>query len=143
MAATQSILQNVRQQTVVKFISDGSPGQSNVNLLDLKRPDETFLGHALCNVNIQTVIYSSSDSSSAPIVISRGVTAYSASNVMYLHGSGSMNFAQETGFHDKTLNASNVTVNMPALSVLYLILGKSSGYLEPDFQGNIFVQRMN
>jgi hypothetical protein len=32
---------------------------------------------------------------------------------------------------------------MPALSVLYLILGKPPGYLEPDFQGNIFVQRMN
>jgi hypothetical protein len=143
MAATQSILQNVRQQTVVKVISDGSPGQSNVNLLDSKRPDETFLGYALCNVNIQTVIYSSSDSSSSPIVISRGVTAYNASNVMYLHGSGSMNFAQETGFNDKTLNASNITINMPALSVLYLILGKPSGYLEPDFQGNIFVQRMN
>ena len=143
MAATQSTLQNVRQQTVVKVISDGSPGQSNVNLLDLKRPDETFLGYPLCNVNIQTVIYSSSDSSSSPIVISRGPNAYSVSNVMYLHGSGSMNFAQETGFHDKTLNASNITINMPALSVLYIILGKSSGYLEPDFQGNIFVQRMN
>lgn len=143
MAVTQSILQNVRQQTVVKFISDGSAGQSNVNLLDLKRPDETFLGVALCNVNIQTVMYSASDASPGPIVILRGSNAYSASNIMYLHGSGSMDFVQNTGFNDKTLNASNITVNMPALSVLYLVLGKSSGYLEPDFQSNILVQRMN
>ena len=143
MAVTQSILQNVRQQTVVKFISDGSTGQSNVNLLDLKRPDETFLGVALCNVNIQTVMYSASDAASGPIVISRGSNAYGASNVLYLHGSGSMDFAQDAGFNDKTLNASNITVNMPALSVLYLVLGKSSGYLEPDFQANILVQRMN
>lgn len=143
MAVTQSILQNVRQQTVVKFISDGAPGQSNVNLLNLKMPDETFLGYPSCNVNIQTVIHSASDSSASPIVISRGPNAFNVSNVIYLHGSGSMELDQGAGFHDQTLNASNITINMPALSVLYLVLGKSSGYLEPDFQGNIFVQRMN
>jgi len=143
MAVTKSILQNVRQQSVVKLISDGATGQANISLFELKMPDETFLGVNLCNVNIQTVIHSSSDSSSSPIVISRGPNAYSVSNVMYLHGSGSMELDQGAGFHDQTLNASNITVNMPALSVLYLVLGKSSGYLEPDFQGNIFVQRMN
>ena len=140
MAVTKSILQNVRQQTVVKLITDGSTGQANVSLFELKMPDETFLGVGLCNVNIQTVIYSASDASIGPIVISRGNNAYVATNVMYLHGSGSMELDQGAGFHDQTLNASNITINMPAMSTLYLVVGKSAGYLEPDFQANSFLR---
>lgn len=136
MAVTKSILQNVRQQTVVKFINDATSATSNVTLLEMKMPDETFLGEAACNVNIQTVIYSATDSLIAPIVVGRGPTAYNISNVMYLHGSGSMELDQGAGFHDQVLNGSNITVSMPPYSVLYLVVGKSSGYLEPDFQAN-------
>ena len=42
MAITKSILQNVRQQSVVKFINDATAATSNVNLVELKLSDETF-----------------------------------------------------------------------------------------------------
>ena len=139
MAITKSILQNVRQQSVVKLINDGSSaGQSvSVTLRELKLADETFLGDALSNVNIQTVIFSASDSSANPIVIARGNTlsnAFIVGNVMYLHGADSFELDQGAGFHDQTLNSSNISVLMPAQSMLYLVLGKSAGYQEPDQQ---------
>jgi hypothetical protein len=134
MAVTKSILQNVRQQSVVKLITDGAGGQANISLAELKLTDETFLGVLLSNVNIQTVIYSATDSTVGPIVIGRGSNAFSLSNVMYLHGSDNFEFTQNSGFHDSTLNQANITVSMPAMSMLYLVLGKSAGYQEPDQQ---------
>ena len=134
MAVTKSILQNVRQQSVVKLIADSAGGQSNITLAELKLADETFLGVIASNVNIQTVIFSASDSSSNPIVVGRGSNAFSLSNVMYLHGADSFELDQGAGFHDQTLNQANITVNMPPLSMLYLVLGKSAGYQEPDQQ---------
>ena len=134
MAVTKSILQNVRQQSVVKLITDGAGGQANITLAELKLADETFLGVLAANVNIQTVIYSATDSTAGPIVIGRGSNAFSLSNVMYLHGADSFELDQGAGFHDQTLNQANITVNMPPLSMLYLVLGKSAGYQEPDQQ---------
>jgi len=137
MAITKSILKNVRQQSVVKLINDATVGTANVNLIDLKLADETFLGELNCNVNIQTVIFSASDSSSNPIVIARGSnvqTALATGNVMFLHGADKIELTQDAGFHDKTLNSSNIAVQMPPQSMLYLVLGKSAGYREPDQQ---------
>jgi hypothetical protein len=137
MAITKSILKNVRQQSVVKFINDATAATSNVTLLELKLTDETFLGESNCNVNIQSVIFSASDSSSNPIVIARGAniaTALATGNVMFLHGADSLEFAQNGGFPDKTLNSSNIAVQMPPQSMLYLILSKSAGYQEPNQQ---------
>jgi len=139
MAITKSILQNVRQQSVVKLINDGgSAGQSvSITLRELKLADETFLGETASNVNIQSVIFSSSDSSVNPIVIARGNTlsnAFIVGNVMYLHGVDSFDFAQGGGFHDKTLFNANISVLMPPQSLLYLVLGKTTGYQEPDQQ---------
>jgi hypothetical protein len=80
------------------------------------------------------LIYSATDSTVGPIVIGRGSNAFSLSNVMYLHGADSFELDQGAGFHDQTLNQANITVNMPPLSMLYLVLGKSAGYQEPDQQ---------
>ena len=137
MTITKSILQNVRQQTVIKLINDATVGTANITLRELKLADETFLGEANCNVNIQTVLYSASDSSSNPIVIARGNTLANAlltGNVMFLHGSDSFEFDQGAGFHDQTLFNANIAVLMPPQSMLYLVLGKSSGYQEPNQQ---------
>lgn len=137
MTITKSILQNVRQQTVVKLLNDATVGTANVNLVDLKLSDETFLGESCCNVNIQTVIFSASDSSANPIVIARGAniaTALATGNVMFLHGADSFELDQGAGFHDQTLNSSNIAIQMPPQSMLYLVLGKSAGYQEPDQQ---------
>jgi hypothetical protein len=134
MAVTKSILQNVRQQSVVKLIADSAGGQSNISLAELKLADETFLGVLASNVNIQTVIFSSSDSTINPIIVGRGSNAFSLSNVLYLHGADSFELTQNSGFNESTLNQANITVSMPAMSMLYLVLGKSAGYQEPDQQ---------
>jgi len=127
MAVTKTILKNKRQQTVVKFVGDGT---MTANLLELKLSDETFLGEALCNVNIQSVMWSATDSITAPILIQSG-----GANVMVLHGADSWELTQGAGFNDKQNNTSNVTVVLPAgPSMLYLVLGKSAGYREPDQQ---------
>jgi hypothetical protein len=134
MAVIKSSLQNVRQQSVIKLITDGAGGTANVTLLELTKTDETF-DAANAQVNIQTVIYTCSDATVSPIYIARGPNAFSTTNVMYLHGgSGSLELDQGAGFHDQTLNSSNLLITMPALSMLYLVLGKSQGYVEPNQQ---------
>jgi len=138
MAIERSTLQNVRQQSVVKFINHGlAYAPANLFLGELRKLDE-ILDEPNCQVNIQSVIFASSDSTAAPIVISRGPNSFSTSNVMYLHGSDSLEFAQNTGFNDKTLPSSNIFVLMPGQSMLYLVLGKSAGFQEPNLQANVY-----
>lgn len=133
MAITKTSLQNVRQQSVIKLINEVGAATANITLLELKKDDET-LDQANSQVNIQTVIYSASDSSAGPIVISRGPTPFTSANVMFLHGSGSMELDQGEGFHDQSNASANITVTMPGQSMLYIVLGKSAGYLEPNQQ---------
>jgi hypothetical protein len=133
MAILKTNLQNVRQQSVIKLINEIGAAQANITLGELKLTDET-LDQANSQVNIQAVIYSATDASVGPIVIARGHTSFNSGNVMFLHGSGSMNLAQEVGFHDRSNASSNITITMPGQSMLYLVLGKSAGFLEPNQQ---------
>lgn len=134
MAITKTTLQNVRQQSVIKFINDAGAAQANLTLLELKMSDET-LDQANSQVNIQTVIYSCTDATAGPIVIARGPTPFTSANVMYLHGgSGSLELDQGAGFHDQSNASANITVLMPPQSMMYLVLGKSAGFLEPNQQ---------
>jgi len=133
MAVTKTILKNVRQQAVVKFIGNG---YADVDLrADLTQPEETFQGLALTNVTIKTVMWSTSDASAAPILIQRGVSAASATNVMILYGGASTwDLSQDSGFVDNVGADSNVTVFIPpAGGMVYMVLGKTSGYIGPDF----------
>lgn len=133
MPVTRSILKNVRQQAVVKFIGGGT---ANIDLrADLTQPEETFQGFGNTNVTIKTVMYSTTDSASSPILIQRGVNATVATNVMILYGTADWELDQGAGFVDNTGANSNVTVILPATgATLYLILGKTSGYIGPDLQ---------
>lgn len=134
MAVTTTILKNVRQQTVVKFIGSG---YANIDLqADLKRSDETFLGYSNTNVIINTVMWSTTDSVASPILIQRGNTAATATNVMILYGGPTdWELDQGAGFVDNTFANSNVTVQLPAQgAMLYIVLGKVSGYQGPDRQ---------
>lgn len=133
MAITKTSLQNVRQQSVIKLINEIGAAQANITLLELKKDDET-LDQANSQVNIQTVIYSASDAAAGPIVISRGPTPFTSANVMFLHGSGSMELDQGAGFHDQSNASANITVTMPGQSMLYIVLGKSAGFIEPNQQ---------
>jgi len=134
MAVTTTILKNVRQQAVVKFIGSGT---ANVDLrADLTQPEETFLGFANTNVSIKTVMWSTTDSISSPILVQRGVTAASASNVLILYGGASdWELDQGAGFVDDVSANANITVQLPAPGgMLYLVLGKRTGYEGPNFQ---------
>jgi hypothetical protein len=54
MPVTTTILKNVRQQAVVKFIGSGV---ANIDLrADLTQPEETFLGFPNVNVTIKTAM---------------------------------------------------------------------------------------
>ena len=133
MPVTRSILKNVRQQAVVKFIGNGI---SNIDLrADLTQSEETFQGFGNTNVTIKTVMYSTTDSASSPILIQRGVNATVATNVMILYGTADWELDQGAGFVDDTNANSNVTVILPAAgATLYLVLGKTSGYIGPNLQ---------
>ena len=133
MPVTRSILKNVRQQAVVKFIGNGI---SNIDLrADLTQPEETFQGFGNTNVTIKTVMYSTTDATSAPILIQRGVNATVATNVMILYGTADWELDQGAGFVDDTSANSNVTVILPAAgATLYIVLGKKNGYVGPDLQ---------
>ena len=133
MAVTKTILKNVRQQAVVKFIGSG---YANVDLrADLTQPEETFQGFANTNVTIKTVMWSTTDSTASPILIQRGIAAASATNVMILYGGASTwELSQDSGFVDNVGADSNVTVIIPpAGGTVYMVLGKTSGYIGPDF----------
>jgi hypothetical protein len=134
MAVTTTILKNVRQQAVVKFIGNGI---ANIDLrADLTKSDETFLGFGNTNVTIKTVMWSTTDSVSSPILVQRGVNATVATNVMILYGGASdWELDQGAGFVDNVGANSNVTVILPAPGgMLYLVLGKTTGYAGPNQQ---------
>jgi hypothetical protein len=133
MPVTKTVLKNVRQQAVVKFIGNG---YANVDLrAELTQPEETFQGFANTNVTITSVLWSTDGATSAPILIQRGVNATVATNVMILYGGASeWELSQDSGFVDNVGANSNVTVILPPQGgMVYLVLGKTSGYLGPDF----------
>jgi hypothetical protein len=134
MAVTTTILKNVRQQAVVKFIGSGT---ANVDLnADLTKTDETFLGFGNVNVTIKTIMWSTTDSVAAPILVQRGQNAATATNVMILYGGASdWELDQGAGFVDNIGANSNVTVILPPSGgMLYLVLGKTTGYQGPNRQ---------
>jgi hypothetical protein len=134
MPVTTTILKNVRQQAVVKFIGSGT---ANIDLrADLTQAEETFQGFGNTNVTIKTVMWSTTDAVGTPILVQRGQNATSATNVMILYGGASdWELDQGAGFVDNVGANSNVTVILPPSGgMVYLVLGKTSGYLGPDFQ---------
>jgi hypothetical protein len=134
MPVTTTILKNVRQQAVIKFIGSGT---ANIDLrADLTQPEETFQGFGNTNVTIKTVMWSTTDAVGTPILVQRGQNATSATNVMILYGGASTwELSQDSGFVDSVGANSNVTVIIPPSGgMVYLVLGKTSGYLGPDFQ---------
>lgn len=133
MAVTTTILKNVRQQAVVKFIGSG---MANVDLrADLTQSEETFLGFANTNVSIKTVMWSATDAAGVPVLVQRGVSAASATNVMILYGGQDWELDQGAGFVDDVSANANITVQLPATGgMLYMVLGKRTGYEGPNFQ---------
>jgi hypothetical protein len=123
MPVTRTVLKKVRQQAVVKFVGDGS---STITSLDLKLSDET-VDQPNVQMNITGAMWTSPGS--LPIVITRGGTT-----VMILNGNDNWSMTQSFGFADTANTNANITVGLPANSMIYLHLSKPAGFIEPDQQ---------
>jgi len=128
MPVTKSILKKVRQQAIVKLVGDGT---ATIDLnADLKLADETFKGYANTNVNINSIVWSITDSAASPVLIQRNL-----SNVMILFGNDNWGFSQQFGFVDTSNNTSNISVTIPAPGgTVILGLTKNEGYAVPNDQ---------
>ena len=123
MPVTRTVLKKVRQQAVVKLIGDG---QANITSLDLKLSDET-VDQPNVQMNITGMMWSTSGAS--PVVVSRNGIA-----ILYLNGNDNWSMTQMLGFADTSNTNSNISIAMPANSLVYLHLSKPAGFIEPDQQ---------
>jgi len=127
MAITKTILKKVRQQAVIKFVGDGT---ANVDCnVDVRLSDETFSGYGNANLNINTIYYNQSNSST-PITITRngGIS-------FQLFGNDQWLLSQQSGFVDNANNGANIVVTIPAPGgTVILGLTKAGGYTPPDLQ---------
>ena len=124
MPITKTILKKVRQQAIVKLVGDGT---ANVDLIaDLKLSDET-VDQPNVQMNITGMMWSTSGTS--PVVVSRNGIA-----TLYLNGNDNWSMTQMFGFADTSNTNSNISLAMPANSLVYLHLSKPAGFIEPDQQ---------
>ena len=132
MPITTTILKNTKQQTIVKFVGDGT---ANVNLVDLATANDTIDIQANLVVPITQLAWSVTDSINAPILIKRPAT--SASNVYILHGVDNWGLAQAYGISDSTNASSNINVTIPSNGgTLFMTLSKPAGFITQDLQAN-------
>lgn len=126
MPLIKTILKKTRQHAVVELVGEGS---STIDLAaDLKLTDETFRGYANCNVHINGVMFTVSDT--LPTTITRN-----SSNVLVLLGSDNWSFSQQMGFALTQNNTSNIAVTVPGMGgTVVLSLSKVAGYAEPEQQ---------
>ena len=125
MAVTKTILKKVRQQASVKLIGDG---QVNITSLDLKLSDDT-LDQANVRMNITGMMWTTPGPN--PIIVSRDNTV-----VMYLNGNDNWSMTQMFGISDTANNSANISVAMPANSLIYFSISKPAGFIEPNQQNN-------
>jgi hypothetical protein len=126
MATTVTILKKVRQQAVVKIIGDGL---ANISSANLSIADET-IDQPNVRMNITGIMWSTPGS--IPIVVSRNGTA-----VLYLNGNDNWSMTQMMGFADTVNNNANISVAMPANSLVYFTISKPAGFIEPDQQTKV------
>lgn len=123
MAVTKTVLKKVRQQAIVKLIGDGV---ANVTTVDLKLADET-LDNGNVAMNITGMMWTSPGT--LPIVITRNGNV-----TQYLWGNDNWSMTQSFGFSDITANSANISISMPANSMMYLSITKAAGFIEPNQQ---------
>jgi hypothetical protein len=123
MPVIRTVLKKVRQQAVVKFIGDGS---STITSLDLKLSDET-VDQPNVQMNITGAMWSCPGT--LPIVVTRD-----GSTVMLLNGNDNWSMTQMLGFADTANTSANITIGLPANSMVYLHLSKPAGFIEPNQQ---------
>jgi hypothetical protein len=123
MPVVRTVLKKVRQQAVVKMIGSGV---STITSWDLKLADET-VDQPNVQLNITGIMWTAPDT--LPIVVSRNGT-----DIMYLNGNDNWSMTQMFGFADSSNTNSNISVALPANSLVYIHLSKTAGFIEPDQQ---------
>lgn len=123
MPVTTTILKKVRQQATVKMIGSGT---ATITYADLKMADDT-IDAANIQMNITGMLWSTPGTN--PIVITRNST-----DVMYLNGIDNWSMSQAFGISDTSNNSANISVTLPANSMLYLSISKPAGFIEPNQQ---------
>ena len=132
MTVTTTILKNTQQQTIIKFVGDGS---ANVNLVDLAVANNTIDVQANLRVPITQLTWSVSDSPFNPVIIKR--PANTGPNIFILHGTDNWGLAQEYGISDSTNASSNINVILPpGGGTLFMTLSKPAGFTAQDLQAN-------
>ena len=123
MAVVKTVLKKVRQQAAVKLIGDGS---ATITSLDLALVDEV-VDQPNVQMNITGAMWTIPGSDS--IVITRNGTV-----TQYLNGNDNWSMTQMFGISDTANNSANITVTMPANSMMYLSITKADGFNEPNQQ---------
>lgn len=123
MPVVKTVLKKVRQQAVVKLVGDGS---AEITSLDLKLADEN-VDQPNVKVNLGGVMWTAPGPN--PIVITRDGTV-----TQYLNGNDNWSMSQMFGFPDSANNSANISVALPANSMVYLHLTKADGFDEPNQQ---------
>ena len=129
MAIVKQVLKKVRQQAVVKVVGSGT---ITLDLDELSLSDET-LDRPNVKVNVTGLMWSTTDSASAPIVINRDGVA-----LMYLHGNDNWSMSQMFGVSDTANNYANIQIVPPNNCTLYLHLTKEAGYV---IDANTFIHQ--
>jgi len=123
MPVVKTILKKVRQQAAVKLIGDGS---ATITSLDLALADE-IVDQPNVQMNITGAMWTTPGP--VPIIITRNGTV-----TQYLNGNDNWAMAQMFGISDTANNSANITVTMPANSMMYLSITKADGFNEPNQQ---------
>jgi hypothetical protein len=123
MPTVRTVLKKVRQQAVVKILGDGA---ATITSLDVALADER-VDQPNVQLNITGMMWSTPGTS--PIVVSRNGV-----NILYLNGNDNWSMTQMFGFSDTANNSANISVALPANSLVYFHLSKPAGFIEPDQQ---------
>ena len=123
MAVVKTGLKKVRQQAAIKLIGDGS---ASITSLDLALADEV-VDQPNVQMNITGVMWTTPGP--VPIIITRNGTV-----TQYLNGNDNWAMAQMFGISDTANNSANITIIMPANSMVYLSITKADGFNEPNQQ---------
>lgn len=123
MPVVKTVLKKVRHQAGIKLIGDGT---ANITSFDLNLADET-VDQPNVKINITGALWTTPGS--VPIIMTRGGVV-----TQYFNGNDNWSMTQTLGFPDTANNNANITVIMPANSMIYLHLTKLDGFDEPNQQ---------
>jgi hypothetical protein len=123
MPVVKTVLKKVRQQAAVKLIGDGS---ATITSLDLALADEV-VDQPNVQMNITGAMWTTPGP--VPVIITRNGTV-----TQYLNGNDNWAMAQMFGISDTANNSANITITLPANSMVYLSITKADGFNEPNQQ---------